>query len=70
MEQGEHWCLSGGEDFELILALEPAWAEALLQALPGSSRIGTLVEAEAGALRWQENGQPLPAGSTGFCHFH
>ncbi|MFM2173174.1 MAG: thiamine-phosphate kinase [Cyanobacteriota bacterium] len=70
LEQGEHWCLSGGEDFELILALEPAWAEALLQALPGSTRIGMLVNAEAGALRWQENDQPLPTGSTGFCHFH
>jgi len=70
LEQGEHWCLSGGEDFELILALEPAWAEALLQALPGSSRIGTLVDADPGALRWQENDQPLPTGSTGFCHFH
>ncbi len=70
LEQGEHWCLSGGEDFELILALEPAWAEALLQALPGSSRIGTLVEADPGALRWQENNQPLPPSSAGFCHFH
>jgi thiamine-monophosphate kinase len=70
LEQGEHWCLSGGEDFELILALEPAWAEALLQALPGSSRIGTLVEADPGALRWQENNQPLPPGCAGFCHFH
>ena len=70
LEQGEHWCLSGGEDFELILALEPAWAAAVLQALPGASRIGTLVEADAGALRWQETGQPLAAGSEGFCHFH
>jgi len=70
LEQGEHWCLSGGEDFELILALEPAWAEALLHALPGSSRIGTLVEADPGALRWQENNQPLPTVSAGFCHFH
>jgi thiamine-monophosphate kinase len=70
LEQGEQWCLSGGEDFELILALEPAWAEAMRQALPGACRIGTLVEADAGALRWRENGQPLPSGSAGFCHFH
>ena len=70
LEQGERWCLSGGEDFELILALEPAWAAAMLQALPGSSHIGTLVEADAGALRWQDNGRPIPADSEGFCHFH
>ena len=29
------WCLEGGEDFELVLALTPPWAEALLAALPG-----------------------------------
>jgi thiamine-monophosphate kinase len=69
LEQGERWCLSGGEDFELILALEQDWASALLQALPGSTRIGRLVEASAGQLGWQESGEPLPVGSEGFCHF-
>ncbi|MFM8935921.1 MAG: thiamine-phosphate kinase [Vulcanococcus sp.] len=69
LEQGERWCLSGGEDFELILALDPSWGQALLQALPGSRRIGTLVTGAAGGLHWQENGEPLAAGSAGFCHF-
>ena len=69
LETGERWCLSGGEDFELILALEPRWAEALVEALPGASRIGALVAGAAGSLHWQENGEPLPAGSSGFCHF-
>jgi len=69
LEAGERWCLGGGEDFELLLALAPAWAERLLQALPGSSRIGALVEGRAGSLHWQDSGEPLSAGSDGFCHF-
>ena len=69
LETGERWCLSGGEDFELVLTMEPPWAEALLQTLPGASRIGALVAGAAGAVHWQESGEPLPAGSSGFCHF-
>ena len=72
LPQGEAWCLGGGEDFELLLALEPRWAEALLAALPGSSRIGVLVEASAsaaGPLVWQESGEALPSSSNGFSHF-
>ena len=63
------WCLGGGEDFELVLALPPSWAEALLQALPGASRIGSLVEAEPGLVCWQESGEALAATESGFTHF-
>ncbi len=66
---GERWCLGGGEDFELVLALAPAWAEALLAALPDARRIGSLVEAKPGLVCWQENGQPLTAAESGFSHF-
>jgi thiamine-monophosphate kinase len=67
----EAWCLGGGEDFELVLALEPAWAEALLEALPGSTRIGELVEGEAGTLGWSD-GEAWGAGANaaGYQHFH
>jgi len=68
------WCLGGGEDFELVLALEPAWAEALLAALPGSTPIGELVAGEAGALGWtsgeawkQDEGRS--AVFSGYSHF-
>ena len=67
--QGEAWCLGGGEDFELVLALEPTWAAALLAALPGTSRIGTLVAGEPGLLCWQESGAPLGHSGSGFTHF-
>ena len=69
LESGEHWCLGGGEDFELVLALAPAWGEALLPALPEARRIGSLVEARPGLVCWQESGQPVAAAESGFSHF-
>lgn len=67
----EAWCLGGGEDFELVLALDPDWAEALIAALPGTTRIGELVEGPAGNLGWSD-GRPWPepsSGIGGFQHF-
>lgn len=58
------WCLTGGEDFELVLALEPGWGMQLLTALPGSTRIGELVPGEAGLLSWS-SGDPWSPGSDG-----
>jgi thiamine-monophosphate kinase len=73
LPKGEDWCLAGGEDFELVLALEPAWATALLPLLPGASLIGELISAAepgaVGRLHWQETGEPLPTGTSGFRHF-
>ena len=54
LPQGEAWCLEGGEDFELVLALEPAWAEALLQALPEAQAIGRLQAWEASGDRFTD----------------
>jgi thiamine-monophosphate kinase len=71
LSEAESWCLGGGEDFELVLALEPAWAEALLALLPGCTRIGALGAGPAGNLCWS-NGAPWPessCGSEGFRHF-
>jgi thiamine-monophosphate kinase len=70
LAEAEAWCLNGGEDFELVLALEPAWAEAMLEVLPRSSRIGQLVTGEAGALSWSDGGAwPLKAAGRGYSHF-
>ena len=71
LAQAEAWCLGGGEDFELVLALTPAWAEALIAALPDTTRIGELVEGPAGKLGWSD-GKPWPepsSGIGGFQHF-
>ena len=74
LPQAEAWCLGGGEDFELVLALEPVWAVALIAALPGTTRIGELVTGEAGALGWIDGapwctGDGRRAASSGYSHF-
>jgi len=74
LPEAEAWCLAGGEDFELVLALEPAWAKALIAALPGTTAIGELVAGEAGALGWMSGeawneGEEKNAASSGYSHF-
>ena len=71
LPQAQAWCLGGGEDFELVLALEPRWAEALVSALPGATRIGELLAGAPGVLGWAD-GTPWDAAegaSRGYCHF-
>ena len=72
LPEAQAWCLSGGEDFELVLALEPGWADALLQALPGATRIGELISGEPGGLGWSDGGRWPGVASTGlgYQHFH
>ena len=71
LPQARAWCLNGGEDFELVLALEEGWAEALLRALPGTTVFGELVAGTAGALCWTDGeacrGEAETAG--GYQHF-
>ncbi|MFN9546916.1 MAG: thiamine-phosphate kinase [Cyanobacteriota bacterium] len=63
LAEAEAWCLGGGEDFELVLALEPAWALALVATLPGSGVIGGLVAAPRGEVRWSAPGEGASAWS-------
>ena len=71
LPQAQAWCLEGGEDFELVLALEPAWAEVLAAALPGSGLIGELLAGPAGELRWGGSGEreDEAIASGGYRHF-
>lgn len=70
LPDAERHCLWGGEDFELVLALEPGWAQALLEREPGFYHLGTvtadhdllLKDAQSGLLR------PFPPGEP-FDHF-
>ena len=68
LPQARAWCLRGGEDFELVLALQPDWAEALVAAVPGSGVIGALVAGPAGELGWTD-GTPWSDAKAGFEHF-
>ena len=69
LADAERWCLNGGEDFELVLALEPTWAERLCAALPGCQVIGELVEQSSPTLTWSETGLPLQETDPGYQHF-
>ena len=60
------WCLAGGEDFELVLSLPEAWADAWQRCIPESQRIGQ-INAEAGVIRWAHNHEPV--ATSGFDHF-
>ncbi|MEO1002076.1 MAG: thiamine-phosphate kinase [Cyanobacteria bacterium J06638_7] len=64
------WCLHGGEDFELVLALDSGWADQLVATLPGSRVIGVLAEASAGEalIAWRDAAEDFPAPG-GFTHF-
>ncbi|MFO7629872.1 MAG: thiamine-phosphate kinase [Prochlorococcaceae cyanobacterium] len=68
LPQAEGWCLSGGEDFELVLALAPTWAHSLCQTLPGSRLLGRL-EQGAPQVLWAEDRQPVTSPQPGFDHF-
>jgi thiamine-monophosphate kinase len=78
LPQAEAWCLGGGEDFELVLALAPAWAEALVGQLEGAQVIGRLEPAQpsevsgsdARPLRWADGTALALANAAGFSHFH
>lgn len=77
LAEAEEWCLSGGEDFELVLALDADWAEALMDRLPSCRRIGLLVaavedEPPLGWLQLDDNprrAEPLPLIGRGYTHF-
>jgi thiamine-monophosphate kinase len=64
----EEWCLGGGEDFELVLALAPNWCDAFLGALPGSRTIGKLSEGPA-EVRWADTDSALDLTCLGYRHF-
>ncbi|MEB3168918.1 MAG: thiamine-phosphate kinase [Synechococcaceae cyanobacterium] len=68
LHEAEAWCLAGGEDFELVLALAPPWASALCQALRGCRVVGVLEAGQADGLRWTDGGIVAPQLG-GYRHF-
>ena len=64
--QWTDWCLSGGEDFELVLSLPEAWADVWQRCVPNSRRFGQIND-EANIIRWAHNHERVDAG--GFDHF-
>ena len=62
----DHWCLAGGEDYELVLSLPPAWAASWLNLVPGAQRIGT-VSSDPSGVRWSDDQSLIH--SRGFTHY-
>ena len=50
----DEWCLTGGEDFELIISLPPVWARNLMENYPKCYLIGTMTQ-----------GKPIIIGENG-----
>ena len=70
LPDAEHHCLWGGEDFELVLALEPEWARALLEREPGFCHVG-IVTGDNRLLLQNHQGhglRPFPPGGP-WSHF-
>lgn len=73
LPMAQAWCLAGGEDFELLLALEPAWAQALCAELAGCQVIGLLQKTEStqgSRVVWLDSGEPVGETLSGYQHFH
>jgi thiamine-monophosphate kinase len=66
-------CLTGGDDYELLLAVPPARAEALRQAARHAgipvTRVGHLHPGPADVMVRQANGEPLALTRGGWSHF-
>jgi len=73
---GEAWletCLTGGDDYELLLAVPPAHAAALLQAAAAAgmavTRIGAFHSGPAHVMVRTAIGEPLALTKGGWSHF-
>jgi thiamine-monophosphate kinase len=72
LPQAEAWCLAGGEDFELVLALEPVWAQALCAAHPDCQVVGELQITDStrrGAVVWTDSDTAIAPELSGYRHF-
>ena len=65
-ERWDDWCLAGGEDFELVLTLPQAWADAWQQLLPGSRCLGQMT-ADKDQILW-DDATPMTVHG-GFDHY-
>lgn len=70
LPDAERHCLWGGEDFELVLALEPCWARTLLEREPGFHHVGVVTASRHLLLKDTRTGKlgPLPPGKP-FDHY-
>ena len=64
----DEWCLTGGEDFELIISLPPEWGKEMLKASPNYSLIGIMKEGDV-KISWEKENKNLLETYKTFKHF-
>ena len=62
----QRWCLSGGEDFELVVTLPEPWAKAWIDAQPSCRQVGVISD-QAKAIVWSDDDTLVVA--EGFTHY-
>lgn len=62
----QRWCLSGGEDFELVVTLPAAWAKAWMDVQPSCRQVGVVTD-QPQAIIWSDDNAPVVA--EGFVHY-
>ena len=62
----QRWCLSGGEDFELVVTLPEPWAKAWIDAQPSCRQVGVISD-QAKAIVWSDDDTLVVA--EGFAHY-
>ena len=62
----QRWCLGGGEDFELVVTLPQAWAQAWIHAQPSSRQVGVITD-QPNVIVWNDDNAPVIAES--FAHY-
>lgn len=62
----QRWCLSGGEDFELVVTLPEPWAKAWIDAQPSCRKVGVISD-QANAIVWSDDDTLVVA--EGFTHY-
>ncbi len=65
--QWDEWCLNGGEDYELVISLPPAWAKAWLSENPACKEIG-FMQAGKPRVLWNESNEEIKSQRV-FKHF-
>ena len=64
----DKWLLNGGEDYEVVLSLPPAWAEEWAKTEPSLKNIGKIVEGEPQVI-WSNNAPINFKSYSDFKHF-
>lgn len=64
----EEWCISGGEDYQLIISLPPRWAKEWVAIMPEAQVFGKITKGIP-QITWADGSEILPNNFSSFIHF-